>query len=534
MNLVGELVLTRNQLVQLASTVQSGPLPAAAHRLSHITTELQDRMMKTRVQPIDTLWSKLPRTIRDLAHLCKKQVRLQTEGADTEMDRTIVDAIKDPMTHLLRNSVDHGIESPEVRKAAGKNPEGTILLRAFHAAGLVTIEIIDDGGGINVDRVKGRAIERKLITQETADKMHHKDLVNLIFLPGFSTAEAVSMVSGRGVGMDVVKTQIEKIGGIVDMNSEVGKGTTCRIKIPLTLAIIPVVIVGCCGERFAIPQTNLLEVIRLDQNIIIESVHETPVVRLRGSLLPVVVLQKVLKLRGERSTVRHLAVLHVGARHFGLVVDSIHEAEEIVVKPIGRALMSLSCFAGSTILGDGHVALILDIFGIGSLSNLFDADHMPGLAHAEVERKDDSPERKTLTELLVFRVGGARAALPLEMVHRLEEFPAKHVECCAGKDVIQYAGGILPLISVARALGLPETAADANIIQTIIYRHQENSIGLIIEGVEVIVKEAVELQTAGRRSGVLGSAIVGRRVTEFVDVSEIVRMYAPEFMQCSQ
>lgn len=487
--------------------------------------------MKTRVQPIDVMWNKLPRTVRDLAQLCHKKVRLQTEGAETEMDRTVVDAIKDPMVHLLRNSVDHGIESPEARVAAGKNPEGTILLRAFHAAGLVTIEIIDDGGGINVNRVKARALERKLITQELADRMSNKDLVNLIFLPGFSTAEKVSMVSGRGVGMDVVKTQIEKIGGIVDMNSEMGKGTTCRIKIPLTLAIIPVVIVGCCGERFAIPQTNLLEVIRLDHSLPIESVHETPVIRLRGDLLPVVFLHQVLKLKNPTTpSTQHLVVVHVGSRQFGLVVDSIHEAEEIVVKPIGRALMSLACFAGSTILGDGHVALILDIFGIGTLANLFDTDRAPGLNLSEVNQEEEPVVvSKDTTELLVFQVGGTRAAVPLNQVHRLEEFPAKGVEQCAGKDVMQYNHGILPLISIARALGLPETATDPSIIQAIIYNQGENSIGLIIEAVEVIVKETVDLQTAGKRTGVLGSAVIGKRVTEFVNIPEIVKLYAPEF-----
>jgi two-component system chemotaxis sensor kinase CheA len=533
MNLVGELVLTRNQITQFSVAQNSAPLQSAAQRLSQLTSELQDRMMKTRVQPIDTLWSKIPRTLRDLAELCHKKVRLRTEGGETELDRTVLDAIKDPLTHLLRNSVDHGIETPEVRIAAGKPPEGTISLRAFHAAGLVTIEIVDDGGGINLDRVKARALERRLITQDIADQMSERDLINLIFLPGFSTADKVSLVSGRGVGMDVVKTQIEKIGGIVEMTSTFGKGTTCRIKIPLTLAIIPVVIIGCCGERFAIPQSNLLEVIRIDQNLVIEHVRDVPVARLRGNLLPVVHLKDTLKLAPvSPPTLQHLAILNVGARQFGLVVDSIHEAEEVVVKPIGRALISLACFAGSTILRDGRISLILDVFGIGSQANLLQSNTQSA---ANVKPVDASAEKSTdhsdLKELLVFQVGGTRAAVPLEFVHRLEEFPRQDIEHCAGKCVIQYGHEILPLIFLAKVMGLPETMADASIFQTIIYHHNGHPLGLVIEAVEMIVKEKLETRTTGKRTGVMGSAVIGKRVTELVDVEEIIRIYAPEFSE---
>ncbi len=529
MNLVGELVLTRNQLIQLASASESPQMQAASHRLNHITTELQDRMMKTRVQPIDALWSKFPRTVRDLARMCGKEIRLETEGAETELDRTVIEAIKDPMTHLLRNSVDHGVESPEERRAAGKNPEGRILLRAFHAAGLVTIEIVDDGGGIKVDRVKTRAVERNLITAERAAQMSTQDIVNLIFLPGFSTAETVSNISGRGVGMDVVKTQIEKIGGMVDMSTEVGKSTTCRIKIPLTLAIIPVVIVGCRSERFAIPQTNLLEVIRLDKNLQVENVHETPVVRLRGNLLPIVFLDSVLALKsGERQETQHLVVLQAGDRHFGLVVDTIHEAEEIVVKPLGRALMNLSCFAGATILGDGHVSLILDIYGLGSRASMFQGTRATLSIDSDNKAGATKATGTTCDELLVFNVGGTRAAVPLEMVSRLEEFAASEIEVSAGRQVIQYGGSIMPLISLAHALGMHSTPSADGRVQTIVYTSEGRSVGLLIDSVEEIVRSGVELQPSGRRSGVLGSAVIGKQITELIDTHELVRTHASE------
>jgi two-component system chemotaxis sensor kinase CheA len=529
MNLVGELVLTRNQLIQLASSSENPQMQAASHRLNHITTELQDRMMKTRVQPIDALWSKFPRTVRDLARMCGKEIRLETEGAETELDRTVIEAIKDPMTHLLRNSVDHGVESPDVRRAAGKNPEGRILLRAFHAAGLVTIEIVDDGGGIKVERVKTRAIERGLITAERAAQMSTQDIVNLIFLPGFSTAETVSNISGRGVGMDVVKTQIEKIGGMVDMSTEVGKSTTCRIKIPLTLAIIPVVIVGCRSERFAIPQTNLLEVIRLDKNMHVETVHETPVVRLRGNLLPIVFLDTVLELNsGSRQETQHLVVLQAGDRHFGLVVDTIHEAEEIVVKPLGRALMNLSCFAGATILGDGHVSLILDIYGLGSRASMFQGSKTSQISDIDSKSPGAKSTGTFFDELLVFNVGGTRAAVPLEMVSRLEEFAASEIEFSAGRQVIQYGGSIMPLISLAHALGMNDTPSSDGRVQTIVYSAEGRSVGLLIDGVEEIVRSGVEVQPSGRRSGVMGSAVIGKQITELIDTHELVRTHASD------
>ena len=373
MNLVGELVLARNQLLQFSNSTQDAGFQAVSQRMNLIATELQEEVMKTRMQPIGNIWNKFPRTVRDLAHSCGKEVRLVMEGQDTELDRTIIEAIKDPLTHLVRNSMDHGIEAPETRKRAGKDPTGVLTMRAFHEGGQVNIEISDDGAGLNVDRIRQKAVERGLIPAQQATRMPDRDVFNLIFLPGFSTAEKVTNVSGRGVGMDVVKTNVEKIGGAVDIQSTAGRGTTVRVKIPLTLAIIPALIATCGGERFAIPQVSLSELVRLDAEEIatgIELVHGAPVYRLRGRLLPLVYLDRELGMRSgpnedtRRTTAINIVVLQAEDSQFGLIVDEITDTEEIVVKPLGKQLKGIRPYSGATIMGDGRVALILDVPGL--------------------------------------------------------------------------------------------------------------------------------------------------------------------------
>ena len=361
MNLVGELVLARNQILQLTTGQQDSALAAPAQRLNLITTELQEGVMKTRMQPIGNVWSKFPRVVRDLSVSCSKHVRLEMEGAETELDKTIIEAIKDPLTHLVRNAIDHGIESPEVRKELGKPHEGRLTLRAFHEGGRVNIEISDDGKGIDAEAVRAKAIERGVVPADQAMRMGQRELLNLIFLPGFSTAATISNVSGRGVGMDVVKTNIERIGGSVDVATEVGSGSTFKISIPLTLAIIPALVVTSAGERYAIPQISLLELVRLDASSSghgIEFIHGTPVYRLRGRLLPIVDLNE--ELAGERSTgavngIVNIVVLQADDRQFGLVVDQINDTQEIVVKPLGRLVKDVTTFAGATNMGDGRV-----------------------------------------------------------------------------------------------------------------------------------------------------------------------------------
>jgi two-component system chemotaxis sensor kinase CheA len=374
MDLVGELVLTRNQILQFNIEREDPALNATSQRLNLITTELQEGVMKTRMQPIGMVWNKLPRVVRDMGTTLGKQIRLQMDGAGTELDRTIIEAIKDPLMHLVRNSCDHGIESPEVRVRAGKSPQGTLTLRAYHEGGQVNIEIADDGAGIDVARVKQKALENGLLRPEQAEKLSDREALGLIFQPGFSTAQTVTNFSGRGVGMDVVKSHIEKIGGVVDLFSRLGEGATVKIRIPLTLAIIPGLVITSGGERFVIPQVSLLELIRLESDASgkhIEYVHGTPVYRRRGSLLPIAYLNQVLGLKsaGQDEAVS-MVVLRAEDRQFGLVVDGINDTQEIVVKPLGKQLKGLTLYAGATIMGDGRVALILDVLGIGQRSGV--------------------------------------------------------------------------------------------------------------------------------------------------------------------
>ncbi|MCA9465506.1 MAG: chemotaxis protein CheA, partial [Nitrospira sp.] len=357
-------------------------LQTSSQRLSLITSELQEGIMKTRMQPIGNIFGKFPRVVRDLALACGKQIRIEMEGKGTELDKTLIEAIKDPLTHLVRNSVDHGIEAPDVREARGKSREGVLLLRAYHEGGQVNIEITDDGGGINTQRVAETAIKRGVVTGEQVSKMSERELLNLIFLPGFSTAAKVTNVSGRGVGMDVVKTNIEKIGGTIDIQTKLEKGTTFKLKVPLTLAIIPALIITTGEERFAIPQVSLLELVRLEGEQIkkyIDSLHGTSVCRLRGQLLPLLYLNQIVGLSSkhamavmneEHEEVVNIVVLQADGQRFGLVVDEINDTEEIVVKPLSKQLKGIPVFAGATIMGDGRVALILDVLGLANRAGM--------------------------------------------------------------------------------------------------------------------------------------------------------------------
>jgi two-component system, chemotaxis family, sensor kinase CheA len=463
MNLVGELVLARNQILQFANRSEESGLLATSQRLNLITSELQEGVMKTRMQPIGNIWSKLPRTVRDLALSCGKQVRVEMEGKETELDKTLIEAIKDPLTHIVRNSVDHGIERPEVRQAAGKDPEGRLFLRAFHEGGQVNIEISDDGAGLDQDRIRNKAVEKGLVSADQAGRLGDREIVNLVLLPGFSTAEKVTNVSGRGVGMDVVKTHIEKIGGTVDLQSKPGQGVMVRMKIPLTLAIIPALIVTSGGERYAVPQVNLLELVGLDGEQArtgIESIHGSPVYRLRGKLLPLVRLMNVLQTVEAGTTAGgpgrvnlgrvNIVVLEADGRHFGLVVDEINDTEEIVVKPLSKHLKSISVYAGATIMGDGKVALILDVLGLAQCSKIL----AEGRERLPDEDTEDTAAGANGKQKLVLFAGtaGARMAVPLSLLARLENISGVQVERSGNQWVTQYRGQILPLIRVSHAL----------------------------------------------------------------------------------
>ena len=533
MNMVGELVLTRNQIGQGLSKLEDPSLLHASQRLSLITTELQEGIMKTRMQQIGNIWSKFPRVVRDMAPALGKEIRLEMEGKETELDKTLIEAIKDPLTHLVRNSVDHGIEIPTVREERGKPREGRLLLRAYHEGGQVNIEITDDGGGINVERVVEIAIKKGVVTAEQASKLPERELLGLIFQPGFSTAEKVTNVSGRGVGMDVVKTNIEKIGGTIDISSDLGKGSTFKLKVPLTLAIIPALIVTSAGERFAIPQGSLLELVRVDgengsQNI--ELIQGAPVYRSRGQLLPLVYLNKVIGLDQNMKqedgdnplpTASNIVVLQADTRRFGLVVDEVNDTEEIVVKPLGKQLKGISIYAGATIMGDGKVALILDVAGLAQEAHVQDRqqDQEQGVETSELTAKVHAQQT-----LLLVKVGSqGRVAIPVSHVARLEEMPAKVKESAAGQEVVQYRGAILPVLRLGTLLatcGYKVEDQDGT-FQMVVVTHKGRQVGIMVDRIMDILDVTLGPLTRSEQPGILGSAVVQERVTDLLDIETV-------------
>lgn len=539
MNLVGELVLARNQILQFTVTQQDSAFVATSQRLNLITTELQAGVMKTRMQPIGNIWSKFPRVVRDLALACGKQIRIEMEGKETELDKTIIEAIKDPLTHVVRNSADHGVETAEVRVAHGKPAEGCLFLRAYHEGGQVNIEISDDGAGIDPERIKQKALQRGLITTEQAARMGDREAVNLIFLPGFSTAEKVTNVSGRGVGMDVVKTNIEKIGGTVDIHSKAGHGTTLKIKIPLTLAIIPALIVTSGGDRYAIPQVSLLELVRLEGDQArkgIETIHGAPVYRLRGNLLPLAYLNRELLVEDQRAhgvdnDAVNIVVLQADDRQFGLIVDEINDTEEIVVKPLGKQLKGISTFAGATIMGDGKVALILDVLGIAQRANVVSEVRDRALTDKVKTTQEQSLDRQTLLLLGIGENG--RMAIPLSMVARLEEFPSSMVEKAGDQEVVQYRGQILPLIRLSEVIHTysSSTAEAQDPLQVVVYSEHGRSVGLVVDRILDIVEETLAVQRRSSSHGLLGSAVIQQRVTDLLDVHGIIQSADPAFFE---
>ena len=540
MNLVGELVLARNQLLQFSNASEDASFLAISQRMNLIATELQEGVMKTRMQPIGNVWSQFPRTVRDVALACGKEVEIEMEGKETELDKTIIEAIKDPLTHLVRNSVDHGIELPEARVAARKDRKGRLTLRAFHEGGQVNIEISDDGAGLDVERIRKKAVERSVVTAEQAARMGDREIFNLIFLPGFSTAEKVTNVSGRGVGMDVVKTNVEKIGGSVDVQSKRGKGTTVRVKIPLTLAIIPALVVTSGNDRFAIPQVNLTELVRLEADEVekeIEMVHGAPVYRLRGRLLPLVFLNKELQItsdeknKAQQDGAVNIVVLQADERQFGLVVDFINDSEEIVVKPLRKQLKTVRTFAGASIMGDGKVALILDVMGLAQRASVITEVRDRNLGEKAAEATGKSGEKKTF--LLFAGPDDAHMAMPLDALARLEEMPASQIEKAGTQWVTQYRGKILALVNLASVLeerraeprhAKPLVAsAEAAPIQVLVCNHEGNTVGLVVERILDIVEDYAEVKYPASRPGVLYSAVIQDRVTELLDIPGILR-----------
>jgi two-component system, chemotaxis family, sensor kinase CheA len=550
MRMVGELVLARNQLVSrlgdAEETAKDTGLARSAQRLSLVTSELQEQVMKTRMQPVDSVWSKLPRVVRDLAKQCGRMVRLEMEGRETELDRSVLEAIKDPLTHLVRNAVDHGIEPPEVRTAAGKTAEGLLRLRAYHEAGQVHLEIIDDGAGIDPAKLGAKAVERGLVTAQQLESMSTRDIHHLIFLPGFSTAGAVTNVSGRGVGMDVVKTRIEAIGGAVDVSSRLGKGSTIRLTIPLTLAIIPALTIGCASRRYAVPQVSVLELVRLSGEHArggIELISGAPVYRLRDMLLPLVYLDEQLGLvpghsehetepkdreagePGKNGPERggFIVVLHAEQQRFGLVVDDVLDTQEIVVKPLGRHLKGIPAYAGATILGDGAVVLILDAATLARRANVLAAT-----TGAVTETRTEEVE--VVDPVLVVDVGGSRqAAIPLDKVTRLEEIPLSSIEHVGGREVVQYRGHIMPLCRLSTLLGAYGEGSGGDTVQLVVYTRGDRSVGFVVDRILDIASERLGTRSDIDDHALLGSVVVGDKVVELLDVQAAVLSADPGF-----
>jgi two-component system chemotaxis sensor kinase CheA len=535
MRLVGELVLTRNQVVQFVTSMHDVNLLRATQRLNLIASELQEGVMKTRMQPIDHLWAKLPRVVRDLSQACDKSVELVMVGRETELDRTLLEAIKDPLTHIVRNSVDHGIETPEARAAAGKPATGVLTLKAYHQSGQVVVEVEDDGAGIDPGKVGSKAVERGLVTRDQLARMSDREVLDLVFRPGFSTAEKVSNISGRGVGMDVVRTNIEHIGGSVELDSIPGRGTTTRLTIPLTLAIVPALTVECAGERYAIPQVSLLELVFLDDDkgkAGVEDVSGAPVYRLRGNLLPLVYLDEVLGL-GEvmpRDQAAYIAVLQAEDRRFGLVVDRVLNTEEIVVKSLSARLKGIGLFAGATITGDGGVALILDVQALARRSHV--GAESVERASAAARAAANAASASQTERLLVVGAGEHRVAIALDMVTRLEDFTTGAIERIGGREVVQYRGQIVPIVRLAELLGGYGTA-ERESWPVVVYSEGGRTVALVVEQIIDIVEDAVAVRSDLDDRGLTGSAVIQERVTELLDVRQAILAADPRFYDAS-
>ncbi len=526
MNLVGELVLTRNQVLQ--ATAADPNMTLLSRRLDMVTADLRESVMKARMQPVSNIFSKMPRIVRDLSQSLGRRVRLQVEGQDTELDKSQLEAIKDPLTHAVRNSLDHGIESPADRQAAGKDPEGTLKLRASHEGGHVIIEVSDDGAGIAVEKVRQKAIERGLITADRAAQLGERELLQLIFLPGFSTAAAVTNVSGRGVGMDVVRTNVEKIGGKVEIDSRAGKGTTLRLRIPLTLAIIPALIVRSVNQSFALPQGSLSELVHIPPELAanaIEWIEGAPLHRLRGKLLPLVFLDRMLmpadehRLTTERDN--FIAVLDADGRRFGLVVDGLADPEEIVVKPLSAVLKNIGLYSGATVLGNADLALILDPGAIAMKAGVTMSAREESI---DIEEELDSAASGA--EFLLVEAGGRRAAVPLADVLRIEQLPASRIEYIGYRPVLNFEGQLMPVEDSGGVLAAAEADPDAKII-VVVCREGNRHVGIAVSHV-LDVASGADLFEAGTSQRTGGVTLLKERVTGVVDLGGVAALPAME------
>ncbi|MDA7948712.1 MAG: chemotaxis protein CheW [Hyphomicrobiaceae bacterium] len=573
MTMVSELVLTRNQLLEMVRRLDDSEFKVPLQRLSTVTAELQDGVMKTRMQPIGNAWQKLPRIVRDLAQELDKKIDLQMLGADTELDRQVLELIKDPLTHMVRNSADHGLESTQERIDVGKPEVGVVKLSAYHEGGHIIIEIADDGAGLNTEKVTAKIIENGLATPAELDQMSENQIHRFIFKAGFSTAAQVTSVSGRGVGMDVVRTNIELIGGTVDVKSESGVGSTFIIKIPLTLAIVSALIVESSGQRFAIPQLSVVELVRTHNNADhrIEMINDTPVLRLRNKLLPLITLSKLLDLQmaedalpdaedmpvieqvtepetptedkadasepeagtedGEETKGNSdednlfVVVIQVGAQLFGIVVDSVFDTEEIVVKPMSSMLRDITLFSGNTILGDGSVIMIIDPNGI---AQAVASESSSSTETAEEEEAAQQLSTDDTTTVLLFRaVSEEPKAVPLSLVTRLEELQVSDIERANGRDLVQYRGVLMPLVYFDEEAQRKEEGE----LPVLVFSDQDRSMGLVVDEIVDIVEDKLKIELKSESPGMIGSAVIKEKATEFVDIGYFIEQAYDDWME---
>lgn len=533
MNLIGELVLARNQMVQTVKTVRDPNVntQSACQRLSLVTSDLQEQIMKTRMQPVGRVFEKIPRLVRDLGRQMNKQVNVHVDGTSTEIDKALVEAIRDPVLHIVRNAMDHGIETPDVRVRTGKAAIGKLNIRASHEGGMVTIEVSDDGRGMDPVALRAHAVKKGLLSDVAAQRLSDREALDLIFRPGFSTAAQVTDISGRGVGMDVVRTHVERAGGQVELESVLNKGTTIRLKMPLTLAIIPALLVRTGGQQFAIPQVNLLELVYLNEDQVgtaIENVRGATFYRLRGEMLPLVYLSSILQLSQrplEQGT--NIVVVAVGSRRYGLVVDEIHDTEEIVIKPLHSQLKRVACYSGATVLGDGGVALIVEVAGVAAMAGI----DMSGRRAAEAARADQDT-RHGPQQYVVFSAGdGGQCAVPLAMVARLEQIASASIEHTVGAEVVQYRGSIMRILrpEAVLPLGTAEQALDE---QPLIVFDFGQKIGLAVNRiVDVVEIDPEQVQMLGENPFAQGRTVIMGVTTLLIDVYAIVRELAPHFIK---
>ncbi len=518
MTMVSELVLTRNQLLEIARQNDDNAFKTPLQRLSNVTAELQEGVMKTRMQPIGNAWQKLPRIVRDLAHELDKEIELDLHGENTELDRQVLDLVKDPLTHMVRNSADHGLETRAERIAAGKPAKGHIRLSAYQEGGQIVIEVADDGRGLNTARIKAKAVSLGLATEDALARMSDAQIHKLIFAPGFSTVDQITAISGRGVGMDVVRANIDQIGGMIDVKSVPGAGVVFTIKIPLTLAIVSALIVQSGGYRFAIPQIAVAELVKVREGSDnrIEHIKDTPVLRLRNKLLPLADLSRLLRIDGadarESGKGQFIVVTQVDGRTFGIAVDQVFHTEEIVVKPMSSRLRHITAFCGNTILGDGSVIMIVDPTGIGRMMGATVTVDM-GVADMVEDDRDGRPDN--VTSLLVFRAGSAQPkAVPLSLVTRLEEVDAGTIELSNGRHMVQYRGHLMPLVTLTdNAVVKPEGTQPL-----LVFSDGTRSMALMVDEIVDIVEERLDIEVASETPGVIGSALVKGHATEIIDV----------------